>query len=283
MNPWFHRLGNTATKGWRNPEPRQKREARRRAYLLLETLEDRSVPSTAAAAASHELLLSVDGLHNADLTDPQLAPVLTNIQNLQNSGVTYTDAHTTSPSDSFPGTLSYLTGAGPGTTGVFYDDSYSRTLRAPGSDSSMPPGTEVQYAENIDINSALLSGGGNFDASSIDISKLPINPTTNQVVYPNQFLQVNTIFDVAHQAGLYTAFSDKHPAYQIAAGSDPTAINDLYTPEINSTTALLDNATGMTVNANALLNDTTMQASGLSIAPGYTASIFAAAPNGATQ
>ena len=233
--------------------------------------------------AQHVLLLSVDGLHNADVSDPQLAPVLTNIQNLQNSGVTYTNAFTTSPSDSFPGTLSYLTGAGPGTTGVFYDDSYSRTLLAPGSNSNAQPGTEVQYAENIDKNQALLSGGGNFDASSIDPSKLPINPTTNQVVYPNQFLQVNTIFDVAHQAGLYTAYSDKHPAYQIADGSDPTAINDLYTPEINSTTALQINGTNETVNANALLNDTTMPAQGLSIAPGYSASIFAAGPSGATQ
>jgi hypothetical protein len=285
MRSWFHKIGDRVTNGWRNREPRQKREFRNRAYLLLETLEDRSVPST--AAAQHVLLLSVDGLHNADLSDPQLASVLTSIEKLQDSGVTYTNAHTTSPSDSFPGTLSYLTGAGPGTTGVFYDDSYSRTLTAPGSNSTAKPGTEVQYAENIDKDQTLLSGGGNFDASSIDPTKLPINPTTNQVVYPNQFLQTNTqittIFDVAHQAGLYTAFSDKHPAYQIANGNDPTAINDLYTPEINSTTALLDNATGKTVNANALLNDTTQPAKGLTIAPGYSASVFATGPSGATQ
>src|SRR5208337_3869250 len=206
------------------------RRKRPRPCLLVDGLENRVLLSSSQIdpPAQHVLLLSVDGLHNADVSDPQLAPVLTNIQNLQNSGVTYTNAFTTTPSDSFPGTLSYLTGAGPGTTGVFYDDSYSRTLTAPGSNSSAQPGTEVQYAENIDKNSALLSGGGNFDASSIDPSKLPINPTTNQVVYPNQFLKVNTIFDVAHQAGLYTAFSDKHPAYQIAAGSDPAAINDLY-------------------------------------------------------
>ena len=243
--------------------------------------------SPSSPPAQHELLLSVDGLHSADVSDPQLAPVLTNIENLQKSGVTYTNAFTTSPSDSFPGTLSYLTGAGPGTTGVFYDDSYSRTLTAPGSNSTAQPGTEVQYAENIDKNSALLSGGGNFDASSIDPTKLPIDPTTNQVVYPNQFLQVNTkvttIFDVAHQAGLYTAFSDKHPAYQIANGDNPQAINDLYTPEINSTTALQINGTKETVNANALLNDTTQPAQGLAIAPGYSASIFAAGPSGATQ
>jgi hypothetical protein len=244
--------------------------------LDVERLERRDLP------AQHVLLLSVDGLHQADVTDPSLQGAMSNIAQLQNTGINYTDAHTTSPSDSFPGTLSYLTGAGPGTTGVFYDDSYSRTLRAPGSDSSTPPGTEVNYAENIDKNQALLSGGGNFDASSIDPTQLPIDPTTNQVVYPNQFLQTNTIFDVAHNAGLYTAFSDKHPAYQIANGPNPNAINDFYAPEINSTTALQINGTNQTVNANSLLNDLTPAAQGVSITPGYTASVFATGPAGAT-
>jgi hypothetical protein len=178
------------------------------------------------------------GLHNADIADPNLKADLTTILNLKTSGVAYTNASTTKPSDSFPGTLSYLTGAGPGTTGVFYDDCYSRTL-LPSIDQGggSTPGTEVQYFEAIDKNLNLISGGGNFDASSIDPNELPRDPTTGQPVFPNQFLQVNTIFDVAHQAGLYTAFSDKHPAYQIANGDDPNAINDFYGPEINSTTA----------------------------------------------
>src|SRR5262249_19558392 len=155
-------------------------------------------------------------------------------------GVSYTQARTASPSDSFPGTLSYLTGALPGTTGVFYDDSYSRALFAPGSNvTTAKPGAPVVYAENIDKNQALLTGGGTSDATSIDPTQLPLN-AKGQPVYPNQFLQTNTIFDVAHQAGLYTAFSDKHPAYQIAAGNDPNAIDDFYAPEINSTTALYD-------------------------------------------
>ena len=215
-------------------------------------------PST-QGPAQHVLLLSVDGLHQADVTDPNLAPDLTNILKLQQGGVSYSNASTTSPSDSFPGTLSYLTGAGPGTTGVFYDDSYSRTLFAPGTTNpaTTTAGTEVQYAENIDRNSNLISGGGNFDASSIDPTKLPVS-ANGIVVYPNQFLQVNTIFDVAHQAGLYTAFSDKHPAYQIANGNDPNAINDLYAPEVNAYAALgvVDPKTGKvtkTVNADALL------------------------------
>jgi hypothetical protein len=62
-----------------------------------------------------------------------------------------------------------------------------------------------------------LSGGGNFDASSIDPNQLPVNGR-GHVVYPHNFLQVNTIFNVAHDAGLYTAFSDKHPSYEIANG-----------------------------------------------------------------
>jgi arylsulfatase A-like enzyme len=227
----------------------------RRTTLRLELLEDRNLLS---AAAQHVLILSVDGLHQADLTDPNLEPFLTNTINLQNQGVTYTKATTTSPSDSFPGTLSYLTGAGPGTTGVYYDDSYSRTLLPPialGGGST--PGTESQYAENIDLNSNLINGGGNSDASSIDPNQLPRDPNTLQPVYPNQFLQnkttINTIFDVAHQAGLYTAFSEKHPAYEIADGTDPKAINDFYAPEVNSHAALLDPHTGQTVNVDALL------------------------------
>jgi arylsulfatase A-like enzyme len=251
----------------------------RRPRLEVERLEERALMS----AAQHVLLLSVDGLHGADVTDPSLAGAETNIQALKNGGINYTNAHTTSPSDSFPGELSLLTGAGPGTQGIFYDDMYSRTLQPPGSTSLTPPGTEVTNFEVIDKNFALISGGGNFDASSIDPSKLAIDPTTNQVVYPNQYLQVNTVFDVAHNAGLYTAFSDKHPAYQIANGPDPKAINDFYGPEINSTTALQLNGTNQTINADALVNDATQPATGLTVTPGYNASVFATGPAGVSQ
>jgi hypothetical protein len=39
---------------------------------------------------------------------------------------------------------------------------------------------------------------------------------------------------VAHQHGLHTAWSDKHPAYQILAGPSGMGIDDFFTPEINS-------------------------------------------------
>jgi hypothetical protein len=161
MTRWLH----ASVKGFAS------RQRRRQTYLHLEALEGRTVPST----AQHVLLLSVDGLHQADISDPDLQSSLANIISLSKTGIMYTDASTTSPSDSFPGTLSYLTGAGPGTTGVYYDDSYSRTLFAPAIVGSSTPGTETQFAENIDKDSSLINGGGNSDASSIDPAQLPLS------------------------------------------------------------------------------------------------------------
>src|SRR5262245_15123586 len=120
----------------------QQKHPHRRFHPQLEALENRLVPST--AAFQHVLILSIDGLHQADVADPALTQSLTNILVLETTGVTYTNASTTSPSDSFPGTLAILTGAKSGTTGVFYDDSYSRTLFAPGTTNpaTATPGTE---------------------------------------------------------------------------------------------------------------------------------------------
>src|SRR5690349_9664136 len=108
----------------------QRKTQRARRSLHVEVMESRTLLS---GAGDHVLILSVDGLHQADITDPGLAQDLANIRQVAAGGVTYANASTTSPSDSFPGTLAYLTGAGPGTTGVYYDDTYSRTLLPPGS------------------------------------------------------------------------------------------------------------------------------------------------------
>src|SRR5262249_10935567 len=200
-------------KGWKKSRRGIKVRAGKRPcrrHLAFERLEDRTVPST--SAFQHVLILSVDGMHAADVSDPALQSVLPNILALQKTGVTYANASTSSPSDSFPGTLAYLTGAKPGTTGVFYDDSYSRTLFAPGTTdpSKATPGTEVVLDETIDKNLTLLNGGGDFTPNSIDTSALPVDSNGNPV-FPHQFVNVNTIFNVAHDAGLHTAFSDKHP------------------------------------------------------------------------
>ncbi len=197
----------------------------------------------------HVLLLSIDGLRNADLADPNLQADLPNILSLEKLGVLYTNASTSSPSDSFPGILSYLTGAGPATTGVYYDDSYARNLIAPGGKAGDPTGTEVLFDESIDKDSTLLSGGGDFGVGSIDTSKLPLDASGNPV-YPHQYVNVNNIFDVAKAAGLYTAYSDKHPGgYDIVNGQSGNAIEDYYSPEIAAKVAI-DPTTGKLIDAS---------------------------------
>ncbi|WP_298921460.1 alkaline phosphatase family protein [uncultured Nostoc sp.] len=180
------------------------------------------------------LLLSIDGLRQADLEDAKLQQYLPNINSLRQTGISYTNAFTSIPSDSFPGVLNYLTGASPKTTGVYYDDTYSRIL----SDKlGSPAGIEVEFAENIDKNSDLLNGGGNFGINSIDPSKLRVDSNGNRV-YPHNYLKVNTIFEVAKASGLHTAFIDKHPAYDIANGPSGKGVDDFYAPEINAKVAL---------------------------------------------
>jgi hypothetical protein len=110
--------------------------------------------------------------------------------------------------------LSFVTGGSQKSTGVFYDDTWTRNLFAPGTTSCTgTPGSETQNAENRDV---LVSGQIPL-LSTIDPATLPLSSQCTPV-FPHQFLQVNTIFNVAHAAGLYTAWSDKHPAYEIVRG-----------------------------------------------------------------
>jgi hypothetical protein len=178
----------------------------------------------------HILLISVDGLHALDLkryvsTYPHSA-----LAALSKDGVTYSNASTSEPSDSFPGILSMTTGGTPRSTGVFYDDSYDRKLSPPGSNCATV-GTEVVYDESIDIDNTQINGGGGINPAA-----LPLDPSKGCTpVYPHSFLRVNTIFEVARQAGLHTAWSDKHPAYELLNGPSGKGVEDLYTPEIAST------------------------------------------------
>ncbi len=198
--------------------------------------------STAAAQPpKHIIIVSIDGLHQADLTDPALRDQFPNILSSAGSGVWYSNASTTYPSDSFPGTLSYLTGAGPATTGVYYDDSYCRSLLPPGSKPDATPGTAIQNTEVLDKNSDLLSGGGDFGRGSLDTTKFPLDPSRNSTpMYPHNYLKVNTILEIIHAAGLRTSLIDKHPAYEIAAGPSGQGIDDLYCPEIQARAVLVD-------------------------------------------
>ncbi len=83
------------------------------------------------------------------------------------------------------------------------------------------------------LPSNILAMTGN-PTTLIDPKQLPVDPKTCKPVYPHSYLKVNTIFEVAHAAGLRTAWSDKHPAYEILNGPSGKGVQDLFTPEINS-------------------------------------------------
>ncbi|HEX6556818.1 MAG TPA: alkaline phosphatase family protein [Ktedonobacteraceae bacterium] len=177
----------------------------------------------------HVLLISVDGLHAVDLARYVRVYPHSTLAALSSDGVTYTNATTSRPSDSFPGILSMTTGGTPRSTGVFYDASYDRKLSPPGSNCATV-GTPVFYDESIDFDSTKIDGGGGINPAA-----LPLDPSKGCTpVYPHSFLRVNTIFEVAREAGLRTAWSDKHPAYDLLNGPSGKGVEDLYNPEIAS-------------------------------------------------
>ena len=188
--------------------------------------------SSALPQFKHVLLLSVDGLHQVDLAKWIAANPNSNLAQLSKSGVTYTGARTPAPADSFPGLLALVTGGTPKSTGVYYDDSYDRTMYAPGSACAGSPGAETTYAENVDVDNTRLDAGGGIDPTLLPMAKDSLGNCSP--LYPHAFLKVNTIFEVAHTAGLHTAWADKHPAYDLVNGPSGHGVDDLYTPEINS-------------------------------------------------
>lgn len=202
----------------------------------------------------HVLLISVDGLHQTDLSNWIRNHPDSAFAKLSSSAVIYDNAHTTTPSDSFPGLLAMVTGGTPKSTGVYYDDSYDRTLFAPGSNCTGSPGIEAVFDESIDNDDSQLFSGG------INPANLPMAKTATgacQPVYPHDFIRVNTIFEVIKQAGGTTAWSDKHPAYDLVNGPSGHGVDDLYTPEINSLISNGGTANGVNLGATLGLCDGT--------------------------
>jgi hypothetical protein len=223
-------------------------------------------PARPAPSVQHVLLLSIDGMHQSDLAWYVKTHPASHLAALAGDGVEYTDAETPVPSDSFPGMVAQVTGGNPSSTGIYYDDTYNHDLDAPGTTdcATATPGTAVNFDESIDKNPNALDAGqglvglpgsilgmtGNPD-TLIDPSQLPVDPKSCQPVYPHSYLKVNTIFEVAHNAGLRTAWSDKHAAYEILNGPSGTGIDDLFTPEINSNAPDLGDSNDWTTD-NAL-------------------------------
>lgn len=185
-----------------------------------------TAPSFAASRKSgirHVLVISIDGLHAIDLQHYLATHPNSTLATLAADGVQYTDAHAAVPADSFPGLLGMMTGGTPAATGVYFDVSYARDLAGSEADCKRGRlGTPVAFDEAAD--------GPN--RQTLDPARLPHRPGACTPVYPHDYLRTNTIFNVVHDAGGYTAWIDKHPVYEILQGPDGHGIDDLYTPEI---------------------------------------------------
>lgn len=124
------------------------------------------------------------------------------------------------PSDSFPGTAALYTGATPRTTGIWYDDTWDRSLFAEGC--MGPPGFEVHNDETIDVNSTALDGGGAFNLSTLSYRMTSWGSCAYN--FPHNFLRVKSIFEVVRENGGFTKLTEKHPAYEIFNGPSGTGI-----------------------------------------------------------
>jgi hypothetical protein len=235
------------------------------------------------------LLISIDGMHAVDFANCTSglaginggASYCPNLAALGETGTTYTDASTSKPSDSFPGLMALVTGGSPRTVGAFYDVAYDRSLDPPAkttgngvagapdlcTPAAVPTGTRTEFDEGIDINQNYLNGGApaglDGGIASIDPSRLERDPAHGCApVYPWNFIRTNTIFGVVHQAGGYTAWSDKHPAYSAVSGpGNGTNVDDYYAPEINSIPVALPTKGTAGLPCNPLPDQTAVSAS----------------------
>ena len=210
----------------------------------------------------HVLLISIDGMHAADFSNCAQGiaganggkPYCPNLAALATTGVNYTAASSSKPSDSFPGLMTIVSGATPRAMGVYYDVAYDRSLDGPQVQTgngngpgrctagAPPTGFTTEYEEGLDIDQTKINGGApgasltDGGIKSLDATKMDRDPARGCApVYPWQFVRVNTIYGVIHNAGGYTAWSDKHPAYASVAGRDGVGVlDDYYSPEINS-------------------------------------------------
>ena len=203
----------------------------------------------------HVLLISIDGMHAVDFENCAASNTCPTLAALGHTGVTYTRTTTSRPSDSFPGLMALVTGGSPKTVGAFYDVAYDRVLAPPKTTTGnglaggtctqgVINGTQTEYEEGVEIDQTKVNGGGPYSpidggVLSIDPNKLIRDPFNGcNPVYPWNFVRTNTIYGVIHAAGLFTAWSDKHPVYAVVSGptgtSSPSNVDDYYAPEVNS-------------------------------------------------
>jgi hypothetical protein len=206
-------------------------------------------------AIRHVLLISVDGLHQSDLRWFIRHNPGSELAALAARGAEYSHIQTPVPSDSDPGMTGQMTGGDPRTTGVYYDVEYNHSLLEAGTTSchGQATGADVIYDSpddnddtRLDAGEGLLGLPGSIlqmtqtPQDLLNPATFPVDPQTCQPIAPSGYLKVNTIFNVAHDAGLLTAWSDKHPVYTSFNGPTGDGITDSFDPEIDSTALMPD-------------------------------------------
>jgi predicted AlkP superfamily pyrophosphatase or phosphodiesterase len=212
----------------------------------------------------HVVLLSIDGMHAVDFLNCSHGiagvndgrPYCPNLTALSQTGIDYVGTISSRPSDSFPGLAALVTGGSPKTTGLYYDVAYDRSLDPPAATTgsglagspgackpyAAPTGTTTDFDQGIEYNDTALNGGAPAPYSVTDGGIQSINPsflerdpaTGCTPVFPWDFVRTNTIFSVAHSAGMYTAWIDKHASYSFTAGPGGYGLDDYYSPEVGS-------------------------------------------------
>lgn len=88
----------------------------------------------------------------------------------------------------------------------------------------------MKYAENVDFDDTLLFSGG------INPENLPRTIVNGKCtpIFPHSRLRVNTLFEIVHSQGLETAYTDKHPSYDIVRGPSGNGLTTGYFPEIQA-------------------------------------------------
>jgi hypothetical protein len=228
-----------------------------------------SSASSGPVKIQHVLLISVDGLHQSDLDWYVAHHPNTELAALARGGVEFSNAHTSVPSDSDPGGTALMTGGDPRATGVYYDVAYNHsTYEAGTTNCTGPTGGDAVYDSpddtlnavpdllnngsgntfpsfdeggsiypgGIDTNPAAIMGLSPHPQSGLNPASFPVDAASCQPIMPWDYLKVNTIFQVIHDAGMRTAWSDKHAIYSSfnGPGSGGLSIDDFFAPEIDS-------------------------------------------------
>jgi hypothetical protein len=178
------------------------------------------------------ILLSFDGMHQFDLVRYIAAKPDSAFAKIVKNAVVYSNARTSSPSDSLPGATAFFSGTSPRNSGIFWETVYDRSLYPPGSNCAGPQGTIADYSEAIDLNITKIDGGGGFNVSLLPQQKTSWG--TCAYVYPHNFIRTNTVFEVGRGNGLVTAYADKHLAYEFLNGPSGVGLSQGYFPEVAS-------------------------------------------------